>query len=190
VSVSVTNPGAAVTDLSTDGTLDWVHFGFQGTTGINRKRSTAAPLILMSVLGAAFTGRSSAMFSQFVWSDGTPVMSARNVQSAFETTGATGGFQITVQGEPTQPRILKLFVGSAQGAARLTARFGELGAPVFTDSTLGAATAERNRLYTIIFQPPAQTRNLVLAWTIDGPMGNVRLQAVSLAGPPAVMAPR
>jgi hypothetical protein len=187
--VTSTNPGSAVTDLTTAGPLDWAHFGFQGTTGINRKRGTTAPLILMALLGSNFVGRSAAGFSQFIWSDGTPVVAARNVLSGFETNNAAaGGFQISVQGDPQRPRTVGLFVGSAQGGARLTARFGTFGAPVYMDQTLTAATVDRNRLYTIVFQPSVQEPTLVLEWTIDGAMGSVRLQAVTLAESPRAVA--
>jgi hypothetical protein len=181
--VSFADPEAATTDLSAAGPFDWVHFGFQGTNAINRKRGTGPPLILMSPLGPAFAGRSSADFSRFIWSDGAPVATARNVQSGFETGNASaGGFQVNVQGDPERPRTVRLFVGAAQGGGRLTARFGSSGAPAYIDRSLTAQSVERNRVYTIAFRPLSQERTLILEWTIEpGRLGNVRLQAVTLA---------
>jgi hypothetical protein len=185
--VRFTDPGVVITDLTSAGPLDWVHFGFQGTNAINRKAGTASPLVVMSSLGAGFTGRSSAAFSRFIWSDGSPVAAARNVQSGFETgTASAGGFQINVQGDPERTRTVRLFVGAAQVGGRLTARFGNLGAPAYVDSTLTAATGG-NRAYTIDFRPTTREPTLILDWTIDavrGGSGNVRIQAVTLAESP------
>jgi hypothetical protein len=189
VVVTFANPGATVTDLASAGPLDWVHCGFQGTKDINRKRGLAAQLIMTSSLGPDFTGRSSGDFAHFVWSDGSPVSGARNVQSGFETGNtAAGGFQVEVQGDPDRSRTVKLFVGAARGGAILTARFGSAGAALYVDATLTADGAERNRVYTIDFRPAVAERTLVLEWTIDataGRPGNVRLQAVTLAESPA-----
>jgi hypothetical protein len=174
-------PGAAVTSLTAEGTLDWLHVGFQGTDALNRKRGVGSPLLLMSALGASPLPRSSPDFSKFVWDDGTPVSSARNVQSGFETATAVGtGFQISVQGDPGRARLVKLYVGSQQGRAKLTARFGSFGKAAYVDR-LAADDLERNRLYSITFQPANAERALILEWTIDSDMGNVRLQAVTLS---------
>jgi hypothetical protein len=186
--VRFTDPGTVTTDLSSAGPLDWVHFGFQGTNAINRKAGTASPLVVMSSLGAGFTGRSSAGFSRFIWSDGNPVAAARNVQSGFETgMAAAGGFQVNVQGDPERTRTVRLFVGAAQVAGRLTARFGNLGRPAYVDTSLTADGVDRNRAYTIDFRPATPESTLILEWTIDaaaGRSGNVRIQAVTLADSP------
>jgi hypothetical protein len=182
------DPGIAITDLASAGPLDWVHCGFQGTKDINRKRGVPAPLIVTSSFGPDFTGRSSGDFAHFVWSDGSPVSSARNVQSGFETgNAAAGGFQVEVQGDPERSRTVKLFVGAARGGAILTARFGGAGPPIYVDATLTADSLVRNRVYTLDFRPAVAGRTLVLEWTIDatgGRQGNVRLQAVTLAESP------
>ena len=188
IEIEHSNPGTTVTDLSMAGTLDWMHFGFQGTDAVNRKRSNRPPLILMTTLGTGLSGRSSADFSRFIWGDGTPVAGARNVQSGFETSTASAGFQITVLGDPEQPRVVKLHVGSQEGRARLTARFGSFGAPVHIDRSLDAVQTERNRVYTIVFQPSNIERPLIVEWTVDG-TGNARLQAVTLSEAPMIAAP-
>jgi hypothetical protein len=182
------NPGTVTTDLTMAGTLDWMHFGFQGGDGVNRKRGNGPPLILMSSLGSGFSGRSSADFSRFIWSDGTPVSAARNVQSGFETSTAGAGFQITVLGDPERPRAVRLYVGSQQGRAKLTVRFGNFGMPVHVDR-LNADDTERNRVYTLVFQPANAERTLIVEWIIDGAMSNVRLQAVTLSDATMIAAP-
>jgi hypothetical protein len=179
--VTSADPGTGAIDLSATGMLDWVHFGFQGTTRTNRKRGVA-PLVQMAPLAASFVGRSSPDFSQFVWSDGEPVATARVVRSGFETSDAAGGgFQVTVQGDPQHTRTVELFVGAAQAGAKLVARLAGAG-PAYTDATLTAATPQRNRVYTIRFRPSVAQQLLILQWTIDAAGGgNVRIQAVTVA---------
>jgi hypothetical protein len=188
LNVSYTPGGSATIDLGQLGSLDWVHFGFQGENAINRKRDPAAPLILMAPLGPAVIGRSNDRFSRFLWSDGKPVQAARNVVSGFETGSApAGGFQVSVQGDPGEPRTVRLFVGAEAGAARLTARLGAGSLPGYVDRTLTADSLERNRVYTVLFRPADAQRTLTLEWTIEpasGTAGNVRIQAVTLAGAP------
>jgi hypothetical protein len=185
---TVTDAGPGTTDLSTVGSLDWVHFGFQGTLAINRKRSPEAPFIMMSPPRATPIGRSSADFSRFLWSDGKPVRSARAVQSGFETGSAmTGGFQLTVHGDRERIRTVSLWVGASVGAARLTARLGTVGAPLYEDR-LTADSPRRNRVYTLTFRSSNPARPLTIDWTIDPAgeaPGDVRIQAVTLAERPS-----
>jgi hypothetical protein len=182
--VTFGDPGTAAIDLSATGTLDWVHFGFQGTTRTNRKRGVA-PLVQMAPLATSFVGRSSPDFSDFVWSDGDPVATARVVRSGFETSAAAaGGFQVTVQGDPQHTRTVELFVGAAQAGAKLVARLAGAGA-AYTDASLTAATPQRNRVYTVRFRPSVAQQLLIVQWTMDTGLaaggGNVRIQAVTVA---------
>jgi hypothetical protein len=184
-------PAGPLTDLSAPGTLDWIHFGYQGSTRRNRKVGVPARLN-MSPVGEVQLYSYDDRPVRFSWRDGTPdtqVTATADGISIGEVVNA--GFEIRVMNPSARPATVRLYVGAWNARARLTARLGDGGPPVsmYTDNTLAASAPGQDRVYTIVFRPadpgtPAgSVQPLILRWTLDAvsaTYGNVTIQAVTL----------
>jgi hypothetical protein len=176
--------GAATTDLTQAGTLDWVHFGLGSAGAQNRKRG-ADPLVTMYPISNGSMGRYDDRPIAFSWSDGAPTQSATSVTDGVVVGDVTGrGFEIRALGSPERPRTLKVHVGVWGARAKMVIQLSDGGVPMYTDSSLDASAPGQDRVYTIVFRPAGDGQFLSVRWTVDRinkTYGNVTLQAATLA---------
>ena len=121
-------------DLTTEGTIDWTHYGRTTALDVNAKaRNTPeGPTIQVSVLsptpvlpsrGTAIPGFSTT----FSWSDGQAVPIEDGTPTGIYLTQASGGqgFRITVPARPAGLRTtLKLYIGAEFAQGKLLASLG------------------------------------------------------------------
>jgi hypothetical protein len=177
--------GVAATDLTSAGSYDWRHWGYNAASAANRKRNGPAS-ISMAPIGTLALGRYNDRPVRFSWSDGSPTLSASSTADGIVVGDETGrGFELRVVGDPARMRTIRVHVGAWGARARMSvALSSQAGSPLYAEANLIAGNPGADRIYTIEFQPAVQTQALVLRWTVDvlfTRYGNVTLQAVSVS---------
>jgi hypothetical protein len=176
-------PGAASTNLTSEGKLDWVHWAL-GTdpNAVNRKRSVT-PLITTRKLGAATQGHYDNRPTAVSWTDGSPTLRATDSTDGLVVADVlNAGFELKAPGLSTRPRTLKVLLGGWQVAGKLTA---SIGGRTYTDATFrNSSDPGSDRVYTIVFQPVTDGEPLTVRWTVTEVLqmyGNITVQAATLS---------
>jgi hypothetical protein len=168
--------------LSTEGILDWSHWGLSSATGFNHKGGITQQISNYSLIGSGSVLQYSNNPNSFSWTGGTPTASASGVASGLWNFGASNGFQVTVPAGTTA-RTLKLYVGLWAAGGRLEASLSDGSAPVFTDTSLTNSSGTTNRVYTLNYKAASAGQTLTVKWTVNATFntyGNVTLQAATL----------
>jgi hypothetical protein len=176
-------PAQALTNLTTAGPLDWVHFGQGAATAVNRK--TGAPMrITMTTVGANTLFGYDDRPVRFSWTDGTPTGQATSTSRGISNGDETGrGFELRVQGDVARARQVRVYWGVWGGRARMQVRMSDDSVLANVDTTLVAGDPGADRITTIQFRTSQASQALVVRWTIDTislMYGNVTLQAATL----------
>jgi len=175
----------ASVNLTTEGTIDWAHWGRNGALVFNRKANLTPPLISdILKLGNGDRSWFSDCPTAFSWTDGTPTASATNTTTGTLTNGAVGnGLEITVPAD-TNLRTLKLYVGVWFTRGKLEASLSDGSAPVYIDSTMDNNNGKINGVYTINYKAGSAAQVLKIRLTIvnqyNSPFGNVAWEAVTV----------
>jgi hypothetical protein len=167
-------------NLTSEGALDWAHWGLASANGFDRKRTASQQISNFSLIGSASpmacTGGNS-----YTWSDGSPTTTA-NTKTCVYLVGINNGFQITAPADATQ-RTLKLYAGLWSASGRLEATLSDGSAPSFVDTTLSNTSDTSNRVYILKYRARSAGQMLTVKWTLNtaySSWSNVTLQAATL----------
>jgi hypothetical protein len=167
----------ATVDLSTEGAIDWMHWGLNNGSTVNRKAGGTA---ITDRGGAGVRVRDTIHPQTMSWQDGSPALTAFRTSAGVYAVGVGNGFELTVAGGPT-PRTLLLYAGVWKAAGRLVVSLSS-GGPTATRSLVNKTFGE-TVLFTITFRTPTP-RTMRIRWTttesFDRVLGNVNLQAAAL----------
>jgi hypothetical protein len=199
VAGTVFAPQTAYTvNLTTEGSLDWVHWGLNGPANVDRKNGVTQQISNLTKLGTAGYGYFLDSSSTFNWADGTPTTSGSTSGGIVTTQIGTGGngYEITVPAD-TSTKTLRLYVGTWIGVGRLEAALSDGSAPTYIDTSLtscGGGTFDG--IYIIQYKAASAGQTLRVRYTLltdcdgNGPFGNVALKSATLASggqtPPTV----
>jgi hypothetical protein len=176
-------PAPATSNLTTEGKLDWLHWGLGADAdAVNRKRSVA-PLITTRKLGSSSVGTYKNRPVAVSWTDGTPTSRATDSTDGLVVADeVNAGFEFKAVGINARPRTLKLHLGGWQVAGKLVA---SLGGRTITETTFrNSADPGNDRVYTIVFQPISDGETLSVKWTVTEVLamyGNITAQAATLS---------
>jgi hypothetical protein len=173
-----TVPERATIDLTAEGVIDWAHWGLSDTQSFDHKATGGGKI---SNLGQRPDARNSSLEPDtYVWSDGTPTVSAStstlvDATSSSQSMQSTAELSISVVADNTQRKV-RLYVGAFKVSARLTAHLTDGSAPdVVVEPT------ERSGAWVvtleIAFRAGAPNQSLQLHWT---PTSNTFLGAISI----------
>lgn len=184
-------------NLSTEGTLDWVHWGLNSSWTVERKYGVAPQIT------NTFSAPSDKYFNfydgpfqltgaplSFTWNDGTPEQAVTNTGTGVYIYGdkqsgnTPNGFQIQCPADTTLKQ-LRVYVGTSGATGTFSASLN--GATTYTDGSLGGNPS--NGVYTINFQADSPGQKLTINFTSTDTSGSLSLQAVTLSGsdlPPTV----
>jgi hypothetical protein len=154
-------PGAV--DLTTEGVIDWVHFGLYASTDVDRK-SGAPALITLASTGTV--NQYASYGRNFTWSDGAPTTSA-STYSGIYVRGLGNGHTISVPTDGTL-RTLRVYVCNYPSTAQLTAHLDGTTDYVDSETANNADTYDR---YTIAFRGPAGG-TLTVNWKMTDDQGS------------------
>lgn len=177
---SLAIPESAV-NLTEMGDVDWVHWGLETSTSVDRKIVTGShPISDFTVLGGV---GNVAQYSNnpvsFSWSDGTPhnVITGSTTGVYFSNAKVSLGFRLTVE-TSTSMRKLSVFVGVWSARGRITVSLSD-GSSSYTDNSISNYSSTTNGVYEIYFRGGTGV-TLTVDWVQDDGTGNVTLQAATL----------
>lgn len=160
-SLSVTSMtlGAMDLDLSTEGSIDWAHWGYISSNSFDDKSNggtaisdlAATPALMFT--GAPFTAS---------WSGGTPHPTVSGTSTG---VGVHQGSAMTFTvAATTTPRTLRLYVGAQNATGRLDISLSD-GSAAAQTKTLSSNSSTTNVRYTITFNAASANQMLNVSWT-------------------------
>lgn len=179
----VTSPVTTV-NLTTQGTLDWAHWGRNGPTSFDHKAPVTQQITNITKIGTGALNWFADCPTAFTWTDGTPTLSVTSSPTGINTNGVVGnGFEITVPAD-TNLKTLKLYVGVWYAQGKLEATLSDGSAPAFIDISMNKNNGASSGLYTITYKAAASGQSLKVRFTIlnqyFSPNGNVAWEAATL----------
>jgi hypothetical protein len=185
VDLPALTPTALDVNLTTEGVIDWAHWGTTGPGIYDTKAN---------IIGD-FTQIGSGAFAQFnstityTWTDGTtvnPAMTAWNIGTGLPVTN---GYVLNIPASSASNRLAQIYVGVAGANMHLEASISDNNAPVFIDDP---TIVNGTRRYSIMYKAASagQTLNVRLTEpqrvTSAAASGGISLQSASLAPVPAL----
>lgn len=175
-------PMPAQADISAEGTTDWVHWGLDSASSVNRKAGAALQIgALTGIGGTPARHNNSAMRTGYTWTGGTPTASA-TTHAVLYTIGLDKGFELQVPADTTL-RTLVVYLGGWKSSGRVTASLSDGSAPDSVQ-TVEDLTNTYDRRLAFTYRAGSAGQTLLVRYIqVDG-TGNVSLQAATLAGAP------
>jgi len=180
-------------NLSTNGTIDWVHWGLFTETTLNRKAGVLPEISDFTVRSGAgtnafvFAYQFSDNENGYTWTDGDPVAGVTNTTTGVWAYGIPSigtGFEFTVPAG-TSMRTLKVYCGVFAGTGRFTASLSDDSAANYTTTFNNIPGNGPSREVTLHFAADSPGQTLTIRWVLQTPAGsaaaNVTLQAAALS---------
>lgn len=180
-------------NLTTNGTLDWVHWGLYTETSINRKAGVVPQISDFAPLdntnGFVEVYHYADNQNGYTWTDGDPVAGVTNTTTGVWAYGLPllgTGFQITAPAGLTT-RTLKVYCGAYSGLGRFEARLSDESAPAYLTTFGNPLGNGPSREVTLHYAANSDHQHITVRWTLaqqSGPgasSANVTLQAAALA---------
>ena len=200
VSFSTISTGSVV-NLTTNGALDWVHWGLFTETSIDRKGGAPQRISNFTAVspsnGFTFVYQYADNWNGYTWGDGDPHMNVTNTPTgvwAYAANGArkvlTGsGFRFTAAAS-TNEQILRVYVGAFGARGKFTASLSDTSAPPYSSSTPANSVINPSNgpsaVYTLAFAADSTNQFLTVTYVMETVLplhefdGNVTLQAAAL----------
>ena len=176
------SPPPAIVSLTTEGILDWAHWGNGSAQAFDHKNGVTQQISNYTLIG---TNPAQSLVDNptgFSWTDGTPTPSATNVTNGIYVNGLGNGFQFTLPAD-TNVKTLRIYVGVWKARGRLEASLSDGSTPAFIDTSLSNAAGTSNGIYTIGFAAASAGQTLTIKYTVQAdyhPFGNVTLESATL----------
>jgi Thrombospondin type 3 repeat len=150
----------ASVNLTTEGTIDWVHWGTTSASSFDHKATGGGKISDLLQRGMF---RYDTSLSTYTWSDGAPTVSDSTNSGVYDLGGSTG-FSFTVPAD-TSTRTLRLYAGGEGVNNRLTAHLSDGSTPDAVLSTTGHQTGGAYVTpMEITFRAASAGRTLTLTW--------------------------
>jgi hypothetical protein len=178
---TVTTSTAAV-NLSTEGPVDWVHWG---DATLTRKAGVAAQLSTYTPIGNGTVLNYFDDLRGISWTGGTPTASGTNNKQGVYVPGVGNGFSFTAPADATQRRLI-VHVGGYLSGGRLTAHLSDGSAVDYSDLAAASTDVSNNydRNYTLTYRAAGAGQTLTVTWVMTSGPNNVSLSAAALATVP------
>ena len=177
-------------NLTTAGSVDWVHWGLNGPTSIDRKANANRQLGALSVVGANALESYANNPVGFEWSDGAPTVLQSGNNTGVYVAGQGNGFTFSAAAD-TSARTLTVYTGVYKAQACLIAQLSDASAPIYQDCSVINNNGQTSAAYTLDYEAAStgQTLNVTITQLGSGsnPFSNVTLQAVTVGLLPAVL---
>jgi alpha-tubulin suppressor-like RCC1 family protein len=186
LSATTTPALGATVNLTTEGKLDWGHWGLTTSGTFDQKGGINVPYNQIgnfTIIGGGVTvGRLTGARLRYSWTDSRSTVGSGGNTTGVTIAGAGKGFQIVVPAR-RNGRILKLYVSTYRAQGKLTASVP--GVTTYSDSSLDSPAGSTSRtqgIYTVRFGAVPVGARLTIKWTMnaDHGGGNVSLESASL----------
>jgi len=184
LSGSVTQSPAAL-NLSSEGLLDWGHWGVSKFNSFNHKVS-GNQISGVSIVAGGVPSRYADNGVSFSWTNGTPVLATNNTTTGIFIKGLGNGFQMSVPAETKLKRV-KIYLGLFAARGHFEATLSDFSAPPFIDDSMTSLFGNRYGVYTLDFSAATSNKTLIVKYTttelFDAEFGNVTWQAATVHYP-------
>ena len=173
---------ASTINLTTEGLIDWAHWGHGGPTEFNHKAGIVAQISEFTLIGTDPVQSFDDNFTGYSWSNGTPEQSATGTTSGIYVIGEGNGFEISFPADTTV-KTLKVYVGAYAARMRFEAALSDGSAAPYVDESFENLSDGPNRIYTLNFAADSAGQQLTVRFwvlTFLGDGANVTLQAAVL----------
>jgi hypothetical protein len=174
-------------NLTTEGTLDWAHWGQTTASTFDHKSPIVSLISDVTPVSGSVKQQITGSPTTFTWSDGTPNATVTNSGNELGTFAFGHGFTFTVPADTT-PRVLRVYVGVNNVRGQLTARLSDGSAPDFVDSSLFNATAT-DGVYSLTYSAASAEQTLSVTWIEIPPNGDQAGGRLNLKGATLQLAP-
>lgn len=176
-----TSPPGMV-NLTSEGQVDWMQWGRNGTGGGNRKAGVTPQISSYSVIGGGTPRLFLYSPTTYTWSDGTPRGNMSGTNNVVAIGGNGNGFQLTIPANTTA-RTLRVYVGILHAQASFTAALSEKTSMTYSDTPQNNSTSDMTNItYVIQFEATSTTQNLTINFVLTHSYGAglITLQAATL----------
>jgi hypothetical protein len=174
-------PGANV-NLTSEGLLDWAHWGMSVPDDFNHRAGAAQQISNFMLIGEAEVLQFEDNATGYSWSDGTPTIEGNNQTAGIYVSGLDNGFEVSASADTTV-RTLKLYVGAYAARMRFEASLSDGSAPGYVDTSFANPSDGPNAVFTLAFSAGSSGQQLVVRLTVAEELdasANVTLQAAVL----------
>eukprot|EP00054_Salpingoeca_dolichothecata_P010751 m.59824 g.59824 ORF g.59824 m.59824 type:complete len:1092 (-) comp19131_c0_seq3:44-3319(-) len=170
-------------DLSQRGDYDWMHWGLNGATSVDRAMVKKENQVI-----STFTtiGRATVMSfdnnpTTYTWSNGTPDKQVSKSATGVYVAGENLGFQVkvAVSSLPAKVKIF-VYVGVYQSRGKLSLAYDD-STPFYTDTNLSTTAGTAVGMYAIQLEVKPTAKELVITWTQVEGDGNITLESVAVS---------
>jgi hypothetical protein len=172
-------------NLTTEGSSDWIHWGYTNGSSLDRKANITPKISNFSKIGTNLVQNYGDNRTAFSWSDGTPNAAVSATTTGIFIPGVTNGFEFTAPADTT-PRTLKVYAGLYGAQGNFQAFLSDSSAPAFTDTSLTNTFKNTYVVYTLTYTAASAGQTLKIRYRnlklLDMDFGNVTLQAATLSG--------
>ena len=127
----------ATVALTSEGSLDWAHWGLKSASDYNHKSAVTSQLLDFKPVGAKAPEPWVGGATSFSWTDGAPTASASSADG-IAWVGLHEGFQLVVPAV-SEPRRLRLYIGVNAGTGRIHAELSDPSATTKVDTPVISA---------------------------------------------------
>ena len=200
------NVAPSSVDLSAEGRLDWIHWGYlesdQSSTAqfighpvrvdcqtnthcMNRKQNGNAQISDFTTVGSFDTSKLPYRLyvrdipTHFSWSDGSPVSSVADARTQVYIAGVGNGYQIQIPADQTI-HTFRLYIGIWNSKVQYTASLSDVSAPDYINTSLAANSS--TYVFTFTYRAASPNQKLLVTLTILADYGgaNSSLSAATL----------
>jgi hypothetical protein len=172
--------GTTAIDLTAEGTDDWAHWGYSGTS-IDHKSVSGSAVNHITESNTGSLTRYTDNANGFTWSDGTPTANVVASTTGIYVSGAGNGFTFTVPADTTS-RTLRVYVGGYTSSGTLTAHLSDGSAVDYVNSSFSNLSGTYTAVFTITYKAGVAGQTLSVSWNMASGSGNVTMQAATLQG--------
>jgi hypothetical protein len=170
-------------NLTTEGVIDWAHWGTTGPTDYDYKNGTIGNFTQVGT-DAANQFNSTVTYT---WTDATTANTAETAWNVGIGLPVTNGFVLNIPASSTSNRLVHIYVGVGSGASlHVEASMSDNSAPIFTENpTIVSGT----RRYSILYEAASAGQTLNVKFTEPQRTtgnGRISLQSAALQPVPAL----
>jgi hypothetical protein len=165
--------------LTSQGSVDWIHFGREDLTDVNRKGMGGQLISNFTTLMNGELHRYGDNRVAFSWTDGMPVPTEDGTTTGVWVGGIGEGFSLFAPADTTE-RTLIVYLGGYFSSATFTAQLSDGSAPEFVSAEFASLESPYWVTVTLRYRAGTAGQTLQLSWRQTSTRGNVTLQAAAL----------
>jgi hypothetical protein len=192
--VGSTQSAPGQVDLTREGTLDWIHWGLRGKSGIVHKATGQRLFSDLTPIGQGYLDATAGCPVSMKWSDGESPKAMADTHTGLWWNNVGTGRSFTVPADTT-PRTLRLYVAGIEGAGgTLSAKLSDDSAPAYISNCWDGNAGHGDwapvpdgfsAVYTIQYRAASPGQKLTVEWKLTSEpnrfRGQARMQAATLS---------